>query len=241
MTVGPPPPGDPWAALGLPGTATVAEAERAYRRLAKHHHPDAAGDDPARRADAEQRMVELNAAIAAVRAGSPAAEVGTGWWRGSPPGDDADWFGFPLRDDPDAGPAPGPTSCPACGAPMGRLDDLAAHLRTAHGRRRGRRRGPSLVDRLDTLAWRTPIVFVSVLVGLTGLVLALWLRDVLPADAEVRLLLGDGERPGRDPLALWFLAPALGTSVVLWGLAARHRQRLERAERQARRRRAARG
>ena len=78
MTVGPPPPGDPWAALGLPGTATVAEAERAYRRLAKHHHPDAAGDDPARRADAEQRMVELNAAIAAVRAGSPAAAAGPG-------------------------------------------------------------------------------------------------------------------------------------------------------------------
>src|SRR5512141_2125242 len=35
--------GDPYRTLGLPRGASVAEVKRAYRRLAKANHPDAAG------------------------------------------------------------------------------------------------------------------------------------------------------------------------------------------------------
>ncbi|HEX2755307.1 MAG TPA: J domain-containing protein, partial [Candidatus Limnocylindrales bacterium] len=35
---------DPWRTLGLAPGATQDEIRRAYRRLAKVHHPDAAGD-----------------------------------------------------------------------------------------------------------------------------------------------------------------------------------------------------
>jgi curved DNA-binding protein CbpA len=35
---------DPYAALGIPPTATRAEAKKAYLALAKQHHPDKSGD-----------------------------------------------------------------------------------------------------------------------------------------------------------------------------------------------------
>src|SRR5690242_19986360 len=35
---------DPYAVLGLPRTASPDEVKRAYRRLAKANHPDAAGE-----------------------------------------------------------------------------------------------------------------------------------------------------------------------------------------------------
>jgi DnaJ domain len=41
---------DPRAVLGLPSDATRAEAQRAFRRLAKQTHPDAGGDPAAFRA-----------------------------------------------------------------------------------------------------------------------------------------------------------------------------------------------
>jgi hypothetical protein len=41
---------DPRAVLGLPFDATRAEAQRAFRRLAKQTHPDAGGDAAAFRA-----------------------------------------------------------------------------------------------------------------------------------------------------------------------------------------------
>jgi len=45
---------DPYAALGVPPSATAAEIKTAYRALVKQHHPDAGGDS--------QDMLALNAA-----------------------------------------------------------------------------------------------------------------------------------------------------------------------------------
>ncbi|MFA9271577.1 MAG: J domain-containing protein, partial [Baekduiaceae bacterium] len=53
---------DPHAVLGLTPDATDEELARAYRELAKRHHPDHAGDDAA------TRMQRLNEAYAAARA-----------------------------------------------------------------------------------------------------------------------------------------------------------------------------
>ena len=40
--------GDPYLALGLPPTASLADVKRAYRELAKRHHPDASKGSVAR-------------------------------------------------------------------------------------------------------------------------------------------------------------------------------------------------
>jgi curved DNA-binding protein len=49
---------DYYATLGVPRNATQAEIKKAYRRLARKHHPDANKNDPA----AEQRFKEVNEA-----------------------------------------------------------------------------------------------------------------------------------------------------------------------------------
>jgi hypothetical protein len=51
---------DPFGLLGLPVDSTVADVQRARRRLAKEHHPDVGGD--------EEHMRRLNAAVAAALA-----------------------------------------------------------------------------------------------------------------------------------------------------------------------------
>jgi DnaJ domain len=53
---------DPHAVLGLDGGASLDEAARAYRELAKRHHPDRAGRE------SEERMAELNVAYEMLRA-----------------------------------------------------------------------------------------------------------------------------------------------------------------------------
>src|SRR4051794_19396519 len=52
---------DPFAVLGVTPGASEAELARAYRRLAKRHHPDTAG------ASAAARMAEINAAYEIAR------------------------------------------------------------------------------------------------------------------------------------------------------------------------------
>jgi molecular chaperone DnaJ len=49
---------DLYAVLGVPETATDKEVQRAYRRLARMHHPDRNADD----AEAEERFKEISAA-----------------------------------------------------------------------------------------------------------------------------------------------------------------------------------
>ncbi|HEV8516635.1 MAG TPA: J domain-containing protein [Candidatus Limnocylindrales bacterium] len=49
---------DYYATLGVPRTASPAEIKRAYRKLARQHHPDVQKDDPS----AEKRFKEINEA-----------------------------------------------------------------------------------------------------------------------------------------------------------------------------------
>jgi len=52
---------DPHAVLGLDASASIEEAARAYKLLAKRHHPDRAGRE------SEERMAELNVAYELLR------------------------------------------------------------------------------------------------------------------------------------------------------------------------------
>jgi curved DNA-binding protein CbpA len=67
---------DPYAVLGLDADATVEDAARAYRELAKRFHPDRAGDA------GMAQMVQLNVAYELLRseqrpgAGAPVARAG---------------------------------------------------------------------------------------------------------------------------------------------------------------------
>ncbi len=66
---------EPLATLGLSWPVTIAAVKTRYKELAKRHHPDANGGDPA----AEERIKTINLAYAALRsrlAAPAAATVG---------------------------------------------------------------------------------------------------------------------------------------------------------------------
>jgi hypothetical protein len=161
---------NPYATLGLSPDAGLDDAETAYHRLIRVHHPDLhQGAGAAQIAAAEQRTRECNEAIDAIRAGwrepAPAAPppgpassasqttgptgpsgasgpIGPDWpgwpgWSGADPHGWADprgWAGGPGVGAPGwQDPMPhARTSCPLCGAPFGRLEDLVQHARLAH-------------------------------------------------------------------------------------------------------------
>jgi hypothetical protein len=57
---------DPHAVLGVEPGSTPVQIKAAWRRLARTHHPDLTGDDPAASRVATQRMAEINDAYAAL-------------------------------------------------------------------------------------------------------------------------------------------------------------------------------
>ena len=69
-------PPSPHAVLGIPETATLVEAERAWKKLARALHPDR--HKPEEREELGQRLADINAAWSALRASpapSPSAPV----------------------------------------------------------------------------------------------------------------------------------------------------------------------
>ena len=57
---------DPYDVLGVARGADAAEIKAAWRRLARAHHPDLTGDDPAASQVATRQMAEINDAYAAL-------------------------------------------------------------------------------------------------------------------------------------------------------------------------------
>lgn len=104
---------DPHTVLGLAPGASAAAIKAAWRRLAREHHPDLAGNATERRA-ATRRMAEINAAYADLRARSaPTAgrrDAGSGK-AGEKPGEG--WRGAgDAGDARPSGPPPPPRTRP---------------------------------------------------------------------------------------------------------------------------------
>jgi hypothetical protein len=77
---------DPHDVLGIEPGATPTQIKAAWRKLARQHHPDLTGDDPAASRVATRLMAEINEAYAALTRGDGAA---TRRARTAAPGDSA--------------------------------------------------------------------------------------------------------------------------------------------------------
>jgi len=64
---------DPHDVLGVEPGASPDDIKAAWRALARRHHPDLTGDDPASVTRATRRMAEINAAYAALTREAPAS------------------------------------------------------------------------------------------------------------------------------------------------------------------------
>jgi hypothetical protein len=200
---------DAYEVLGLPPTASLDEAERAYRRLARCHHPDlhhAEGPDAVAAAEARTRL--LNAAIGDLRRAvegrvdlcdRPPGHAGST----TGPGSSAEAgtpFGASLFADEVS------VTCPRCGQWFTDAPAYVTHLSThdAHHRRRfHRRRFLRPRPPVWPLWWVVPFnVLAAVAVTLTADVtwgswtVAGWAGALSLAPSAIRLLgRGDAPRP----------------------------------------------
>jgi len=69
---------DPHDVLGIEPGATPTQIKAAWRRLARTHHPDLTGDDPAASQRATRRMAEINRAYEQLRDGRNGHGTGPG-------------------------------------------------------------------------------------------------------------------------------------------------------------------
>lgn len=68
---------DPHLVLGIDRDASATQIKAAWRRLARRHHPDLIGDDPAASRQATRQMAEINEAYAAMTRGDGSARSAT--------------------------------------------------------------------------------------------------------------------------------------------------------------------
>src|SRR5215212_8256808 len=82
---------DPHDVLGVETGATPTEVKAAWRKLARRHHPDLIGDDPAASRVATRQMAEINEAYAALTRNGGGAKTGSRsrWREASQPDGDA--------------------------------------------------------------------------------------------------------------------------------------------------------
>ena len=116
---------DYYADLGVPSTATAEEIKKAYRKLARTHHPDANAGDP----KAEERFKEISAAYDVLSDEKRRAEYDELRRLG------ASGFRFPGTGGPGGGGFSGNPFGGAGGAGVGDLGDLLGGL---FGQARGR-------------------------------------------------------------------------------------------------------
>lgn len=123
--------------LGVAADASQATIKAAWRRLAREHHPDLTGGDPAAARVATRQMAEINAAYESLRAGGAAGRVAGRTARGGDagpprrPGSSGDYAeAAPIGT---AGRAPGGSPRPKTHRPVtGRLDTSGTlHVRNA--------------------------------------------------------------------------------------------------------------
>ncbi len=108
------PSADPYRILGLDRSASLDDVKRAYRRLAKANHPDAAGEAALPRFLAIQAAYDQIAgpdARPGVRPGSTGA--GRHPWEADPDRSDATRRAYGARTRPRPGSRPGPRPRPA--------------------------------------------------------------------------------------------------------------------------------
>jgi hypothetical protein len=104
---------DPHQVLGVARGADPSQIKAAWRRLARAHHPDLTGDDPAASRVATRQMAEINDAYAALTRGAATGTAGGG------PAADMGADGHRRRGGP---PAPRPTR-----PVTGRVDTTATY------------------------------------------------------------------------------------------------------------------
>lgn len=99
---------DPHGVLGVDVGASPTQIKAAWRRLARTHHPDLTGDDPAASRVATQRMAEINDAYAALT--RDGGRLGKRWAGATPSATDpATGEGDPRRTGRGGPPRPKPT------------------------------------------------------------------------------------------------------------------------------------
>ncbi len=132
---------DPYRVLGVAHDATEAEIKRAYRALAKRHHPDAGQGSIARFLEIQAAYESLVGGVAGATAGStrparaprrpaqPGGQAGRSSGPGAPgagrrgPGQGADWASRPRGGSARRPPAGAPGSGGASGAGAARAGD----------------------------------------------------------------------------------------------------------------------
>ncbi len=152
---------DYYADLGVPSTATAEEIKKAYRKLARTHHPDANADDP----KSEERFKEISAAYDVLADDKRRAEydelrrLGASGFRF--PGSGGGGGGGGFSGNPFGG---------AGGAGVGDLGDLLGGLfgqsRGRSNRAAGPRRGAD-VESSVTLGFRDAVEGVTIPLRLT--------------------------------------------------------------------------